>query len=193
MIFYNVVLTIPKLIGSGKTQPTLAVRLVTRVRNKSITAQCVEFQLNETLHNLVGTDQSAEGRAAVLHMAGDRFPKTTGSIESVYRVRWWQWCPWWGGVVELPPSTPWARIATAVTTRHQAMSNAPTPGACGTVEHSWQSTPTSYIPTSTMDKLRVRLRRRIIKEHSSLARKTYYLNLAYLSCYYEWNGGGVRF
>lgn len=87
MIFHNIVLTIPKLIGSGKTQPTLAVRLVTRARNKSITAQCVEFQLNETLHNLVGTDQSAEGRAAVLHMAGDRFPKTTGSIESVYRVR----------------------------------------------------------------------------------------------------------
>lgn len=38
-----------------------------------------------------------------------------------------------GGGVELPPSTPWARIATAVTTQHQAMSNAPTPGACGTL------------------------------------------------------------
>lgn len=38
-----------------------------------------------------------------------------------------------GRGVELPPSTPWARIATAVTTQHQAMSNAPTPGACGTL------------------------------------------------------------
>lgn len=49
-----------------------------------------------------------------------------------------------GRGVALPPSTPWARIATAVTTpQHQAMSNAPTPGGCGTL-----MTVNPYSPTS---------------------------------------------